>query len=202
VKNKIIYQFKIELLDIEPAIWRLIEVPSEYSFWDLHVAIQDSMGWFDCHLHSYKIYSPLSKSSIEIGIPDGDFDTSVLPGWDVPISQFFKEPGNEVSYDYDFGDGWSHRITLIGMYLKQNKKKLPRCIDGNRACPPEDCGGVPGYYNLIEIISDPTNEEFEEMTSWLSNHVKNYYPYESDIFDAKKVKFSNPKTRFKRAFGG
>ena len=196
--SKVVYQFKVELSGIKPLIWRLIEVPSDYSFWDLHVAIQDSMGWLDYHLHSFSLHSPFNKKKIEIGIPEGEFDTTILPGWNIPINQFFKEPGNEMVYDYDFGDGWSHKVILMGMFLKQNRKKLPVCIDGERACPPEDCGGVPGYYNLIDILKDKSNEDHKEMISWLKHHAKNYHPYLQEYFDPKKIKFTNPTARLKK----
>jgi hypothetical protein len=87
--NKLIYQFRVELLEIEPSIWRRIQVPAEYSFWDLHVAIQDSMGWLDYHLHEYRVKRPHGRKVVEIGIPDTETDREVLSGWEVPISAYF-----------------------------------------------------------------------------------------------------------------
>ncbi len=200
MKKKIIYQFRIELLGIEPSIWRLIEVPASYSFWDLHIAIQDSMGWLDYHLHLFRIVPAGKRKPVMIGIPDDEFEDDTLPGWDVPITQYFCLPGDEAIYNYDFGDSWDHRIVLEGMYLQKSEVKYPHCIDGERACPPEDCGGIPGYYDLLEILSDPEHEEYEDMISWLSTHAKNYHPYNSEYFEAGKVKFSNPKKRWKMAF--
>lgn len=200
MKKKIAYQFRIELMKIEPLVWRLIEVPSNYSFWDLHVAIQDSMGWLDYHLHSFSILPPGKRKQVLIGIPDDEFEDNTLPGWEIPLTQFFKEPGDEATYDYDFGDGWQHRIVLEAICLQGKEKKYPNCLNGGRACPPEDCGGIPGYYNLLEILGNEEHEEYEDTVFWLRNHAKNYYPYDPDYFDPKKIKFCNPKKRWKMAF--
>jgi hypothetical protein len=200
-RSNIVYQFKIVLSDIEPTIWRVIQVPSEYSFWDLHVAIQDAMGWLDCHLHVFRIRKPHKQTEIEIGIPDDEsFERDVLPGWDVPIAEYFTEPGKTAIYDYDFGDSWSHVIILEGILLKEKTVKYPRCIGGERACPPEDCGGVPGYYELLKILADSKHPEHQEYIEWLKGHAKRYYPYKPDKFDRAKVKFWDPKKRWEIAF--
>lgn len=201
MKNKIAYRFKIELIDIEPSIWRRIEVPSTYNFWGLHVAIQDAMGWLDYHLHAFHVNTTGKRKTIEIGIPDDEYGNDTLAGWDTPISQYFTEPGNQATYEYDFGDGWHHLITLEAILLQEKHVKYPRCIEGERACPPEDCGGVSGYYHLIEVLRDTEHEEHQDMVEWLSNHAKNYHPYDSEAFDRPKIKFSNPEKRLKIALG-
>ena len=187
-------------MEIESPIWRVVEVPSTYTFWDLHVAIQDSMGWLDYHLHSFSLLPPGKRKPVLIGIPDDEYEDNPLPGWEVPIGQFFTEPGDEVNYDYDFGDGWHHKIVLEGIYLQEDKKKYPNCLYGERACPPEDCGGIPGYYNLLDILQDKDHEEHDDMNQWLKGHAKNYYPYNPDHFDPDEVEFWNPKKRWKMAF--
>ena len=202
-RTNIVYQFRIELSEIEPTVWRAIQVPSEYSFWDLHVAIQDAMGWLDYHLHTFRVKMPHKKSETEIGIPDENFDDrDILPGWEVPIIKYFTEPGKLAIYDYDFGDGWSHYVLLEGILLKEKGVKYPRCIGGERACPPEDCGGVDGYYQVVKILSDPNHPEYQEYNEWLKGHSKNYFPYEPDEFEPDKVEFWDPKKRWKMAFSG
>lgn len=201
MKKKIAYHFRIELSGIKPSIWRQIEVPSKYNFWDFHVAIQDSMGWLDYHLHLFHLQPPGKKKPVLIGIPDDEDEDNILPGWDVPITRYFKEPGDEAGYDYDFGDGWRHRIVLETISLQKDGIKYPNCSQGQRACPPEDCGGIPGYYNLIEVLSDREHEEYEEMVFWLSDHAKNYHPYDPGFFDPGNVKFQNPRKRLKMALG-
>jgi hypothetical protein len=201
MKRKTAYQFRIELLGIEPPIWRLIGVPSTYSFWDLHVAIQDSMGWLDYHLHSFRLLPPRKRKPIVIGIPaDEDYGITTLPGWDIPVSRYLNEPGDEAEYEYDFGDGWHHKITLEGIYLQKSGTRYPNCLDGKRACPPEDCGGIPGYHDLVEVLGDTNHEEYDNMVYWLSNHAKNYHPYDPERFEPGSVEFWNPKKRWKIAF--
>jgi hypothetical protein len=200
-KHRLIYQFKITLKEIYPPIWRRIQVPANYSFWDLHVAIQDAMGWLDYHLHAFRIRQKYKSRMIEIGIPDDEFDEVVfLPGWEIPVREYFTEPGDTAEYEYDFGDGWEHEVLLEGILLKEKGTKYPRCIAGERACPPEDCGSVPGYYHLLGIIRDPTHEEYKETIAWLKGHAKSYYPYEPEEFHPDNVHFDNPKRRWQRAF--
>jgi len=196
-----IYQFRIELLDIEPTIWRRIQVPADYSFWDLHVALQDAMGWLDCHLHSFLVKRSKTTREEEIGIPFDDDKGEVMPGWAVGLGGVFTQPGLEVVYLYDSGDGWGHTVMFEDILPREKGMKYPRCIGGERACPPEDCGGVQGYQELLEIISDPNDPEYETMTSWLKNHLKNYHPYNPDEFDPAQVTFDDPSERFEKAFG-
>ncbi len=192
-----ICQFNIALVEIEPEIRRVIEVPANYSFWDLQVALQDSMGWLDHHLHEF---IPHSKGVKPIGIPESPEDERVDAGWEIPISTHFSSPGDSVGYTYDFGDGWYHVVTLVAITNRDNSIDYPNCVSGERACPPEDCGGVPGYYRLLEILSDPNDEEHTEMIEWLKCHVKNYYPFDADAFDPKIVKFYDPQARWEAAF--
>ena len=192
-----VYQFKIQMKEISPPIWRRIVVPEAYNFWDLHVAIQDSMGWKDYHLHMFRIRRKHAHSVTEIGIPNEDRfegEPEIVPGWEVPITDYFYDVGVTADYDYDFGDDWKHEVLFEGILLKQKGTKYPICIDGERACPPEDCGGVGGYYELLEIISDPSHEEHEGMITWLGKK------YDPDEFMADKVKFENPRTRWRIAF--
>ncbi len=201
MKQKTALQFRIELMGITPMIWRRIEVPSTYSFWDLHVAIQDSMGWLDYHLHEFSIDPRRNAKPISIGLPEGELDTEFLPGWDVPVSRYLGEPGDECLYMYDFGDGWEHRVALEDIHPQQRGVKYPVCTDGERACPPEDCGGIGGYYNLLEILADPEHEEYESMVSWLNEHARNYWPHDPARFERSEVKFDNPKKRLKFVTG-
>ena len=199
--NNLIHQFKISLIGTEPAIWRRIQVPIKFNFWDLHVAIQDSMGWLDCHLHEFRLRPKYKRKIIRIGIPDNEFgETSTIPGWDVPTAEFFIEPGVKLIYEYDFGDSWQHEIVLEGIILKEKGVKYPQCIGGEGACPPEDCGGLPGYYNLLEILANPNHPEYEDEMAWLQGHLKDYYPYDPNEFDPKAVHFCNSKKRWEKAF--
>ena len=186
-------------MNITPSVWRRILAPDNYNFWDLHVAIQDAMGWLDYHLHVFRIRKQPARKITEIGIPNEDrFDDEpeILAGWKIQIDSFFTELGVKAEYEYDFGDGWLHEVLLEGHLLKEKNLKYPICIDGDRACPPEDCGGEPGYFRLLEIISNPNHEEYEEMVEWIG---RPFHPHE---FNQKLVKFDNPKKRWKFAFTG
>jgi len=192
--KRVIYQFKIELLGTSPPIRRRIQVPEKYSFWDLHVAIQDAMGWLDCHLHAFR-FGRSRFPSWAIGIPtDDDFGgPNVLAGWDIAIQERF-DVGTSCTYEYDFGDGWSHELTLESIILAEKGQRYPICLDGELSCPPEDCGGIPGFYHLLEVLADPNNEEYEDMNRWTGG---NYNPND---FDPSTVKFDNPRKRWEYAF--
>ncbi len=183
-----VYEFNIVLLGTNPSIWRRIQVPENYSFWDLHVAVQDAMGWLDCHLHAFRI--AMDGTVYDIGIPDdeGFSDLETLAGWEVPIKGYF-DVGTKCTYEYDFGDGWVHELTLQGIVLAEKGKKVPVCLDGAITCPPEDCGGIPGYYRLLDILAHPDHEEYEDSVSWLGGG------YDPTSFEASKVKFDNPRRR-------
>ena len=180
-------QFKIKLQDIEPSIWRQIIVPENYSFWDLHVAIQDAFGWQDCHLHAFKL-NKRNEYLIGLPSPDGDDFVKTKPGWEIKILMEINKIGQKIGYEYDFGDGWEHEIEFE-KYIDQEIKK-PKCIDGARACPPEDCGGIGGYENFCDIMKKKKGNEYKEMKEWCGND------YDPEEFDPSKIKFDNPKKRF------
>jgi hypothetical protein len=191
--NRLVYDFSITLLNTDPSIWRRIVVPENYSFWDLHVGIQDAMGWFDCHLHAFRFGK--GRAAQEIGIPDdeGFSDNATLPGWETPIKEYF-DVGKSCVYEYDFGDGWIHEVVLRGIAPAEKGTKYPVCVDGAMACPPEDCGGIPGYYHLLEVLSDPEHEEYEELLAWLGG------AYDPAAFSPSEVTFESPKKRLRAAF--
>jgi hypothetical protein len=191
-----VYQFRIELKDLKPMIWRRIQVPETYSFWDLHVAIQDAMGWLDYHLHAFLITESNRESSVVIGIPD-EFEqphARTLPGWETPLPGYFHEIGSTADYEYDFGDSWLHRVVLEGVLLADSETKYPICVDGERACPPEDCGGSHGYDRLIYALKNPEQDESEELVNWVGEE------FDPEEFAPGDVDFDDPKERWERAF--
>ncbi|MEI7669921.1 MAG: plasmid pRiA4b ORF-3 family protein [Pseudomonadota bacterium] len=197
-KPSSVYQFKITLEEIKPIIWRRIQVPQRYNFWDLHVAIQDSMGWQDYHLHQFEMVNPKTGEKVHITIQDDDnedlYDSPVIPDEEAKISSYFTLENKTAKYEYDFGDGWEHKIVLEKILPAEPGVKYPICTEGQRACPPEDCGGTYGYQELLEIVSDPKNEEYEFRKEWLG------YVYNPGDFDPKSVRFDSPKKRWKIAF--
>ena len=193
MKNaNVVYQFKITLKGIKPPIWRRIQVPATYSFWDLHVAIQDSMGWTDTHLHNFEIMNPVKHRREEIGIPDTEFfENDIKPGWKKKIAKYFSMNNAKAVYVYDYGDNWEHNVVLEKIVPEKAGVQYPVCIKGVRACPPEDCGGPDGYQRFLEIIMDPAHEEYQEMLEWAGGD------FNPDDFDPDDLFFDNPQERLK-----
>jgi len=167
-------------------------VPDDATFWDLHVALQNAMGWEDEHLHKFRVSHPQTDESQEIGLPIEDLFEDEKPGlvgWEVPLRKYFQHPGNLAEYDYDFGDGWEHEIVLEAISEVAPRTRLPRCLDGAGACPPEDCGGVSGYENLLAVLGDPNHEEHESIFEWLGG------TFDPAAFDPKRIQFDHPRLR-------
>lgn len=192
-----VYQFHVSLIGPRPKIWRRIQVPSTYSFWDLHVAVQDAMGWLDYHLHAFDIPHPDGGPAARIGIPDEcgfEEDPPVLPGWQVPISGYFA-PGNPAAeYTYDFGDDWRHAVVLEDILPRVTGVRYPLCVAGEMRCPPEDVGGPRGYREFLEAISDRRHPEHESYLEWVGG------AYDPRAFDPARVRFDSPNRRWKKAF--
>ena len=203
--QKQIYQIKITLQDIKPPIWRRIQVPSTSTFWDLHVAIQDAMGWQDYHLHEFQI-KDLSGKKLFVGIPSEEDDflddfmepRKVLPGWKHKISKFISIAQPTFLYVYDFGDDWHHTIKLEKVLPVEEGVSYPRCIGGKRNSPPEDCGGTPGYENMLEVLANPEDSEYESTREWVDSMKDG--SFDPEQFKPSEVMFDDPKERFKRAF--
>ncbi len=166
--SAVLFQFKITLLNSEPAIWRRIQV-EDCDLAELHDHLQAAFGWEDYHMHGYEIagerYGPTSDDDVglrydsEMGLLD---ESSVMLGDLLPNSRK-RAPW---IYEYDFGDGWRHEIVFEGRAPKEKGQKYPRCTEGARACPPEDCGGPWGYAELLEALADPQHERHEEFMVW------------------------------------
>lgn len=181
-----VYQFKITLKGSKPPVWRRIQVPETYTFWDLHVAIQDAMGWSDCHLHQFELVNPSTRMRVEIGIPSEGFgfDREVLHGRKQKIAEWFSMQNKLAEYVYDFGDNWEHTVKLEKTLPRENNVNYPKCIDGKRACPPEDCGSLWGYEEICRGKSE-FQEEFSD--------------YDPEHFNAEEVIFDDPDERRKMA---
>lgn len=154
------------------------------------------MGWEDYHLHRFNMPNPSNSKILEIGIPDDEFeyDNKVYAGWANKISKWFTMDNRFAEYIYDFGDNWRHNIELEKIIPAEDGIIYPRCIYGERACPPEDCGSTTGYKRLLEILKDKKHEEHKDMLRWVGGK------YDPEHFDIKEVHFDDPKERFKKAF--
>ena len=194
---KTVYQFKVALQDVKPIVWRRLQVPASYSFWDLHVAIQDSMGWTDTHLHEFRIKDPDTALEVRIGIPDDEpflGDEPVLEGWEAPIAGYFSPANPAARYIYDFGDGWNHVVELEAILPKEPHVRYPLCRDGARKCPPEDVGGSPGYARFLLAIRNPRHREHDSCLEWVGG------AFDPNEFDPKRVRFDSPSKRWRTAF--
>jgi hypothetical protein len=123
----------------------------------------------------------------------------VLAGWDVSLSKFFDRRewhAPPATYAYDFGDDWQHALVYEGFEQAEAGPKYPRCVAGGGRCPPEDCGGVSRYADLLQILVDPDHEEYESALQWVGGH------FDPAEFDSAAVKFDDPKKRWKKAFEG
>jgi len=190
-----VLQFKVTLLEVDPPVWRRILVPATYSFWDLHVAIQDAMGWLDYHLHQFKLTHDQARPTF-IGIPDEDFPSGreTLPGWEIPVTEHIAQPGVKSTYEYDFGDGWEHEVLLEGTPGAKPEADYPICLAGERACPPEDCGGPYGYAEFLKAIADPRHDRHEELLDWVGGR------FDPEAFDPKSIDFEDPQERWELTF--
>jgi hypothetical protein len=190
-----VYQFLIILLNTDPLVWRRVQVPESYSFWDLHVAIQDAMGWDDYHLHEFVLVDPYKGRVKRIGIPDDEMpdERPCLAGWKVPIERFFPDGTVPVRYHYDFGDNWDHTVEFEGM-VSADDGAYPRCVAGGGACPPEDVGGTRGYVRFLQIIRDRRHPEHAEMLQWAGGS------FDPQAFSPQQVQFDDPIERWRLAF--
>jgi hypothetical protein len=174
-----IYQLKITLLGTKPPIWRRLLVPAAVTLEVLHDILQLAMGWYDSHLHEFRVGKKrFGKPDPEDGFMDlpeiGDEHTAHL-------FQVLGRTGAKAIYTYDFGDSWEHAIVVEKVLPPELGVSYPLCVGGRLQCPPEDCGGIPGYYNLLEAIQDPAHEEHENMLDWLGGD------YDPSAFSADDV---------------
>jgi hypothetical protein len=151
-----VYELDITLEDVAPAIWRRVQVPAEITMAELHHVIQIAMGWTDAHFHQYLVAGEV------IGVPDPDGDpVAGTPLTDETTVRLVDVAlaNTTLRYEYDFGDRWQHRI-VVGRVLPHDAK-VAVCVDGARACPPEDCGGAGGYGELLDILADPSHVDHD-----------------------------------------
>ncbi len=164
-----IYQFKITLLDTKPTIWRRIQIP-DCKLNTLHYHIQAAMGWTNCHLHHFIIGR--QRYGIPKWLDDPVLGSRVIDSTRIMLSDLLPAGGKKlkVEYTYDMGDDWEHEVLFEGCPKPDPKVRYPLCLEGERACPPEDCGGVPGYEHLLDVLADPKHEEHRDLTNWVGGH--------------------------------
>jgi hypothetical protein len=178
-----VYQFKITLLESHPPIWRRIQV-QDCTLDKLHEHIQTAMCWTNSHLHHFKIKDQLygDPMLLQENFEDMDYEDSTT----TRISDILPKGGRRFrfQYEYDFGDSWNHEVRFEGVVQAEPKVKYPLCLEGERACPPEDCGGIWSYPDFVEAIQNPANERHEELLEWVGGR---FDPEEFDPAQATKA---------------
>jgi len=171
-----IYQLKITLLNIEPKIYRIVQVPATITLRNLHKVIQKSMRWQNYHLYQFvKGDAVFAPQSTEFSLSRGQSDKSV------PLCDLLPKVRHELIYEYDFGDGWLHEVLLQKILPAEEGVRYPVCTDGKFAAPPEDSGDSPGYCDLLEALADPQHEGHEDAKDWLGED------YDPEFFDLEQV---------------
>jgi hypothetical protein len=173
------YRLHIRLEGIDPPIYRRLIVPGIITLDRLNDVIQIAMGWSFSHLYEFGIGQKVYSEEIdEMGI----FDVKLYEAGKYRLIDLIKQKGRTFRYTYDLGDNWEHTVTVEESRLEiDDVKYFIHCIDGERACPPEDVGGVFGYHRFLESVSDPFSEEHDEDLEWYGGL------YDSEYFDADDV---------------
>jgi hypothetical protein len=168
-------QLKITLKGSKPPIWRRVLVLKQTSFFELHHIIQIAMGWDNYHLFEFKI------NNYRIGEPDDEFEDmdfgnkKVFDANTMTLDSIIVETKEKFEYEYDFGDGWKHQILVEKFLPVDNSLKYPICIGGKLDCPPEDCGGIDGYYYLLEVLGNKKHPDREDMKYSLESFDPNHF---------------------------
>jgi len=207
--SKQIYTLRITLRDSKPPIWRRVAVPSDITLAQLHEVIQIAMGWTNSHLHHFMLKDKslinrdpnvIARLSEE-GRYDDIFvatrgirmfvakvtpfgDPTEMEGEDedaVTLAEVCTKVKSKLTYEYDFGDGWEHIIEVQKIEEPKPGVEYPVCLAGKLACPPEDCGGIYGYYHMLDVVADPDHEQHDDLIEWLGDD------FDPDAFDIDEV---------------
>lgn len=172
-----VYQIKVALRGAKPPIWRRLEVPADISLARLHTVLQIAFGWGNSHLHVFETpYGSYGTADADLGHSSDE---------QVTLEQVAPLATSKLRYTYDFGDDWEHDILVEKVLDRTGTAPLPRCTGGRRAAPPEDCGGIPGYADLVDVLSDPADQEHEDMLDWLG--LDDAAEFDTETFDAGTV---------------
>lgn len=155
-----VFRLRIRLEEVAPPVWRRLLVPGTVRLAKLHDMFQAAMGWTNAHLHSFTIDGQRYGMQID-DYPEGEIDEK-----EVTVRQAFRDQ-RRFSYQYDFGDNWTHDVVVEESVRLPIGLKFAVCLDGENACPPENCGGAGGYKWMLEVLTDPSHEEFDHYRKWV-----------------------------------
>ncbi len=169
-----VIRWRVWLVDSEPPIWRCFQVGDDCTLADLHRVIQQVMGWENRHPYRFVVRGD------RYGDPQ-QLPTATDPdAAQVTLAQLALQVGDRMTYHYDFQDGWLHLLTVEGIVAPSESTPTPHCLEGDRACPPETCGGIWGYEEVLERFNDPEDPDYLELLDWLGN-------FDPDAFDRDQV---------------
>lgn len=175
------YQLKVVLLGVEPPIWRRLQVPGNASLGWLHAVLQTAMGWTNSHLHHF-LTRDARYSDPRHNEDSGFGDSSDQDEGKATLLEIAPKAGAHFGYEYDFGDSWEHKIS-VEKILPSAAGTAAICLEGARACPPEDCGGFWGYADLLKILKNPKHPEHKDRKEWIGG------AFDPDAFDKGKINF-------------
>jgi len=187
-----IYHLKVLLNETKPPIWRRLQVPGNASLGWLHAVLQLAMGWTNSHLHQFRVGERI-YSDLRHNFSEYEGDPEILDEYKTTLQRVAPRRKDVLTYEYDFGDSWNHQI-IIEKILSHDSvaSNVALCLDGARACPPEDCGGAWGYENLLKILRNPKHEEHATMKQWLGRTL------DPEAFDIEKVNTCLRKLKWPR----
>lgn len=174
-----VYQLTVTLLGSRPPIWRRFQVEAAVTLERVHPILQVVMGWTDSHMHGFRVPQPGERGARRRFLPVEDADEKTTRLVDV-----LRRPKDRVVYEYDFGDGWEHEIVLEEAVPRSAGVRYPIVLAGRGACPPDDVGGIPGYYHFLEAIKNPRHPDHEEMIEWGG---KDFDPARFDVQDVNRA---------------
>jgi hypothetical protein len=192
-----VLQIKIVLLGTKPPIWRRVLVLAEFTLEQLHDVVQVTMGWENCHLHQFYI------GKRRFGIPDPNEafmgGSPTINEKKTCLANLLNKVGSKATYIYDFGDSWEHALTVEKILPAESGAAYPLCMDGKLAGPPEDCGGIPGFYHMLEALADPNHEDHEDMRDWIESFDPEAFSIEAVNQRLRKIFHSARKSKSARA---
>jgi hypothetical protein len=173
-------------------------VPLHFNLRELHLVLQAAFGWMNAHMHEFEIGGLNFADELAQAERDDD-DPKVFDEMEVRLRDFTREPGTVFRYVYDMGDNWIHTVRLENSLELEPAPKVARCVEGARARPPEDVGGVSGYQEFLEAVFDRSHEEHRAMLRWAGGHFgPQWFDLESTNKDVDRALHANLKRRAKQ----
>lgn len=162
-------QLRVALSGIEPVVWRRLVIPLGWHLGQLHLCIQAAFNWWNYHLHEFDVGGLRYGPPNDVGWAS-DLDPKVFDETGVRLSDFGRLEPVAIVYLYDFGDGWRHRVEFERLLALEVEPRAANCVDGARARPPEDVGGVGGYQRFLDVMADPSDPEHAVLKRWCGGH--------------------------------